>query len=191
MACSKMAEQSSEPSEFLKLQEENQKLKNILYKGRFDTWVFETLFNGGEIEICTLDGNCIPMEVRHSTKISDVKKYIKLILEIPDEIEFRLCFGGSRGSAILEEHRTLFYYRIPVGAAIHMLMEESRGTHQIMSQNMTTEKEIFDDLYYLEYYEKVIKESNERKKRYSSSSRKGKRVGWTGIPPDQNKKIEN
>ena len=56
---------------------------------------------------------------------------------------------------------------------------------------MTTEKEIFDDQYYIDYYERVVKENKERKLRYSSLSRKGNRNGWTGIPPDQNKKIEN
>ena len=191
MACSKMAANPPISSEFLKLQEENKKLKDILYKGRFDSWVFESLYNGGTIDVCGLDGNCITTSVNHYTKISDVKKYIKDIIGIPNDVDFRLCFGGSRGSAILEDHRTLFHYRIPSNATIHMLMEMKKENHEIISQNMTTEKEIFDDQYYIDYYERVVKENKERKLRYSSLSRKGNRNGLTGIPPDQNKKIEN
>ena len=178
-------------NELLRLKEENQKFRNILYKGRFDTWVFEGLLNGGVVEVCSLDGTCIPAEVKQYTKISDIKKYLRSVMNIPNDEKFRLCFGGSRGSAILEDHRTLFHYRIPVGATIHMLMERKSSAHEIMSQNMTTEKEIFDDQYYIEYYEKIIKENREQKLRYGLSSREGKRVGWTGIPPNQNKKIEN
>ena len=185
MACSKMA--SSQDS----LEEENKKLKDILYKGRFDTWVFESLYNGGEIDVCGLDGNCSAMKVNHKTTISDVKKNLRQLIKIPKEIKFRLCFGGSRGSAILENHRTLFHYRIPAGATIHVIMESTRETHKIMSQNMATEKEIFDDQYFNNYYEMVLKEKEERRSRFAEPSRSGQRAGWTGIRNDKNKKIEN
>ena len=181
MACSKMV------SNRCSLEEENKKFREILYKGKFDSWVFETLYNGGEIEVCGLDGECFDINVNHKTTISDVKKKLRELIRIPDEIKFRLCFGGSRGSAILEDHRTLFHYRIPSEATIHMIMESKKETHKIISQNMSTEKEIFDDEYYNEYYEKILKEKEERRKRVSSVERKG----WTGIPPTENKKIKN
>ena len=181
MACSKMV------SNRTSLEEENKKFREILYKGKFDSWVFETLYNGGEIEVCGLDGLCYDINVNHKTTISDVKKKLRELIRIPDELKFRLCFGGSRGSAILEDHRTLFHYRIPSEATIHMIMESKKERHKIISQNMSTEKEIFDDEYYNEYYEKILKEREERRLRVSSVERKG----WTGIPPTENKKIKN
>ena len=183
MSCSKMKTNQ--------LEEENQKLRDILYKGKFDSWVFESLYNGGKIEVCGLGGNCYNVCVNHKTIISDVKKKLRELIKMPDEIKFRLCFGGSRGSAILEDHRTLFHYKVPSGATIHMIMESTRETHKIMSQNMTTEKEIFDDEYYNEYYEKVLKEKEERRSRFAETSRLGQRSGWTGVRPDENRKIEN
>ena len=183
MSCSKMATNQ--------LEEENQKLRDILYKGRFDSWVFEGLYNGGKIEVCGLGGNCYDVSVNHKTTILDVKKNLRQQLNIPNDVKFRLCFGGSRGSAILEDHRTLFHYRVPSGATIHMIMESTRETHKIMSQNMTREKEIFDDEYYNEYYERVLKDKEERRSRFAETSRSGQRPGWTGLPPNENKKIEN
>ena len=173
------------------LEEENKKFRDILYKGKFDSWVFESLYNSGKIEVCGLDGNCSNMKVNHKTTISDVKKNLRQLIKIPNEIKFRLCFGGSRGSALLEDHRTLFHYRIPSGATIHMIMESKSETHKIMSQNMSTEKEIFDDEYYIEYYEKVLKEKEERRTRFAETSRSGLRTGWTGIRDDTNRKLEN
>ena len=185
MACSKMAVNK------VSLEEENKKFRDILYKGRFDTWVFESLYNGGKIDVCGLDGKCYDVSVNHKTTILDVKKNLRQKLKIPNQLKFRLCFGGSRGSAILENHRTLFHYRIPSEATIHMIMESTRETHKIMSQNMSTEKEIFDDEYYIEYYEKVLKEKEERRSRFTETSKSGQRPGWTGLPPNENKKIEN
>jgi len=185
MSCSKMTTNQTS------LEEENKKFRDILYKGRFDTWVFESLYNGGKIDVCGLDGNCCNVKVNHKTIISDVKKHLRQLTNIPDEIKFRLCFGGSRGSAILEDHRTLFHYKIPSGATIHMIMESTNETHTIMSQNMSTEKEIFDDEYYIEYYEKVLKEKEERRSRFAETSQSGQRPGWTGVRPNKNKKLEN
>ena len=105
---------------------------------------------------------------------------------MPDELNFRLCFGGSRGSAILEDHRTLFHYRIPSEATIHMVIESTNKTHKIISENISQEKEKFDDEYFNEYYEKILKEKEERRLRLSSVERKG----WTGIPPTENKKLD-
>ena len=48
-------------------------------------------------------------------------------------------------------------------------------------------KQKFDDEYYNVYYEKILKEREERRLRVSSVERKG----WTGIPPTENKKIKN
>ena len=173
------------------LEEENKKFRDILYKGKFDSWVFESLYNSGKIEVCGLGGNCYDVSVNHKTTILDIKKNLRQKLNIPNEVKFRLCFGGSRGSALLEDHRTLFHYRIPSGATIHMIMESTKETHKIMSQNMSTEKEIFDDEYYIEYYEKVLKEKEERRTRFAETSRSGLRTGWTGIRDDTNRKLEN
>ena len=173
------------------LEEENKKFRDILYKGKFDSWVFESLYNSGKIEVCGLGGNCYDVSVNHKTTILDIKKNLRQKLNIPNDVKFRLCFGGSRGSALLEDHRTLFHYRIPSGATIHMIMESTKETHKIMSQNMSTEKEIFDDEYYIEYYEKVLKEKEERRTRFAETSRSGLRTGWTGIRDDTNRKLEN
>ena len=178
MACSKIY---NDPDNLQELKKENQKFKDILFKGRFESWVFETLFDGGEIFVCALDGTLTSIEVKYSTKISDIKKK----LAIPDEVKYRLCFGGRRGSAQLEDHRTLFHYRIPVGSTIHMLMENKHEGHKIISENIDKEKEKFDDQYYIQYYEKEIKEKKEKRLRYGAESRSGKRVGWTGIHSDQ------
>ena len=153
MSCSKMATNQ--------LEEENQKLRDILYKGRFDSWVFESLYNGGKIEVCGLGGNCYNVGVNHKTTILDVKKNLRQQINIPNNVKFRLCFGGSRGSAILEDHRTLFHYRVPSGATIHMIMESTRETHKIMSQNAFadykanyTEEKNYELL--IQIYKKVI-----------------------------------
>jgi len=158
-------------SELQELQKENKKFKDILFKGRFESWVFESLFTGGLIEVCTLDGVIIPVEVTHRTKISDIKNTLKKKLGIKDE--FRLCFGGSRGSDLLEDNRTLFHYKIPIGAVIHILMETKNPNRKIHSQNIDLEM----DQYYIQYYEKKMKVRKEKKSRFEGV------VGWTGIPP--------
>jgi len=183
MACSKMANELQELSELQKLKEENKKFKDILFKGRFDFWVFEGLHEGGTINVCELNGNSIPIDVKHFTKISHIKKMYREKAAVPSEIDFRLCFGGSRGSAILEDHRTLFHYRIPVGATIHMLIETKKESHEIISENFDRLKEKFNDEFYIQHYEEKLKEKRELKMRFGGLSKSGKRAGWTGYQP--------
>ena len=103
---------------------------------------------------------------------------------IPNEIDFRLCFGGSRGSAVLEDHRTLFHYRIPVGATIHMLIETKKKGREIVSENFDRLQEKFNDEFYIQHYEEKLKEKKELQMRFGKLSRSGKRAGWTGFQPN-------
>ena len=98
------------------LETKNIKYHKIIFYGRLQGWVFETLYNKGEITVISLTGGRTKIEVAHYTTILDVKTAIFNKIGIPTH-QCRLIFGGKQ----LCNHRTLFHYLIPVGATIHMV----------------------------------------------------------------------
>ena len=117
----KMTEQKDTPNmEMLqkKLEIAEKKLakyESVIFKGKFRQWVFETLYNGGEVIIVTILGDRFGIPVTLSTTIATIKGAISKEKGIPIT-QISLISGG----VALEDYYTLFHYSIPVGAFLFL-----------------------------------------------------------------------
>ena len=110
-----------------KLEAENLKYKKIIFCGQLKNWVFETLYNKGEITVISLTGGRTQIPVAHYTTVLDIKKAIYEKIGIPEH-QCRLIFGSKQ----IMNHRTLFHYLIPAGGTIHMVMNiNTRSTLEL------------------------------------------------------------
>jgi hypothetical protein len=128
-----------------KLKIENLKYKKIIFCGQFKNWVFETLYNTGEITVVSLTGGRTQIPVAHYTTVLDIKKAIHEIIGI-QEHQCRLIFGSKQ----IMNHRTLFHYLIPAGGTIHMVLNINPRPALELCLNETQLLEKNSDLWYQE-----------------------------------------
>jgi len=89
--------------------------ESVIFKGKFRQWVFETLYNGGEVTIVTILGDRFEIPVTLSMTIATIKEVISQKKNIPIS-QITLISGGIA----LEDYYTLFHYSIPVGAFLFL-----------------------------------------------------------------------
>jgi len=91
------------------------KYESVIFKGKFRQWVFESLYNGGEVTIVTILGDRFEIPVTLSTTIAIIKEAISKKKNIHVS-QITLISGG----VALEDYYTLFHYSIPVGAFLFL-----------------------------------------------------------------------
>ena len=91
------------------------KYESVIFKGKFRQWVFETLYNGGEVIIVTMLGDRFGIPVTLSTTIATIREAISKKKRITVS-QITLISGG----VALEDYYTLFHYSIPVGAFLFL-----------------------------------------------------------------------
>jgi len=174
--------------ELEEMKKEVKKYKDILLKGKVKNYVFESLYSGGDINICALNGEITQIPVTHLTNVLEVKKKIEMKKHVPIA-RCELCFGGSRGSSCLENHRSLFYYNICVGSTLHLILKDETEKTHILIVNDEHNKEMAFDGYDIR---KATKRLLEQKNYKNMNSKNPKlRKGWTGKISEKNVKELN
>jgi len=161
--------------ELEEVKKEVAKYKNIILKGKVNDYIFESLYNGGKINVCGLNGVVTKIPVTHLTSVLDVKKALERKKGVPAE-KCHLCFGGSRGSSTLENHRSLFYYKICIGSTIHVVMQTEASHVSIVNEEH--DKEVAFDGYDIHKAEQRLVEKINFQNMYGENPKP--RKGWTG-----------
>ena len=125
-----------------KLQLERTKLEEAFFTGRTDEFIFEGLYEGGQITVTTLTGGKIPVNVRYTDNVQNIQEKIFKAQGIP-VLNQRIIFGGKR----LKPHRSIYNYKIPVGGTLHLVMDMSPNQRPWCPSDP---KEIADDQYYID-----------------------------------------
>ena len=125
------------------------KVKDAAFRGKFSEWVFKSLHEGGEITIQTLTGKKIKIHVSTRTTVLNVKHSLMKQEGVPVQ-NSRLIFGGQQ----MMNHRTLFHYRVPVGATVHLVV--NLDPRLVISNKRQEEKDCHDDDYWINYYWKKL-----------------------------------
>lgn len=161
------------------------KLEKVILKGKVREYIFEKLYNGGDINVCSLDGNMTTIPVKYHTTIGDVKSHLEEKCGI-SKSKCELCFGGARGSSILENHRTLYHYNICVGSTVHMILKVNPNISHITMINDQHDKDINNDKFEEERAKICLLKMREFEEIHGLNST-GQRKGWTGKPSHDTK----
>ena len=95
-------------------------LQQAFLRGRMDEFVFEGLYEGGNITVVTLTGRKFTVQVRYTDNVHDIHEKISASGGGPILCQI-LVFGGRR----LKPYRSIYSYNIPVGATLHLLVDSS------------------------------------------------------------------
>ena len=125
-----------------KLQFYRTTLQKAFLTGKTDELIFEGLYEGGPITVTTLTGGKIPVDVRYTDNVKDIQEKIYKMQGIP-VLNQRIIFGGRR----LKPHRSIYSYKIPIGATIHLVTDMHPGGRPWCPSDP---KEIAVDQYYIE-----------------------------------------
>ena len=117
-------------------------LQKAFFSGKTDELIFDGLYNGGEVTVLTLTGKKIPINVSYTDTVETVQEKIHEKTGIP-VLNQRLIFGGHR----LKPHRSIYSYKIPIGATIHLVTDMHPGGRPWCPSDP---KEIAVDQYYIE-----------------------------------------
>ena len=131
-------------------------LQKAFFTGRVDELIFDGLYKGGEVTVVTLTGGKIPINVSYTDTVETVQNKIYETSGIPI-VNQRLIFGGRR----LKPHRSIYFYKIPIGGTLHLTM----NMHSIHPWCPSDSKEIADDNYYLD---EALTKLNERQHFYTT-----------------------
>ena len=143
------------------LETKNLKYKKIIFCGQLKNWVFETLYNTGEVTVVSLTGGRTQIPVAHYTTVLDIKTAIHEKIGIREH-QCRLIFGSKQ----IMNHRTLFHYLIPVGGTIHMVLNTNPRPALELCLNETQLLERNSDLWYQERYVTSLIRKREYEQRY-------------------------
>ena len=125
-----------------KFKKETMKLNKSFLTGKIDQIVFDGLYKGGKITVTTLTGGKISVNVSYTDKVQDINQRIYEQEGIP-VFNQRLIFGGRR----LKPHRSLYHYKIPINATLHLVMDMRPI---LCPWTPSDPKEIADDQYYID-----------------------------------------
>jgi len=143
-----------------KLVESNKRLEKAFYTGKINNFIFEGLYEGGQVMVVTLTGKNIPINVRYSDKVEDVQQRIYEQEGIPI-FNQRLIFGGK----CLKPHRSLYNYKIPIGGTLHLVMNMHPPLRPWVPKDP---KEIADDQYYIDEAVRKLIEKRQFEKKYGN-----------------------
>ena len=99
------------------MEAEYKKLYDHLMRGKFDEYIFQNLYKGGDINVKDITGKNIKIKVRYTDTVDNLRKKIQDIEGIP-KFQQKLIFGTKR----LNPHRTLFHYKIPIGGVVYLAL---------------------------------------------------------------------
>ena len=100
----------------INFEDEYNKLKYILNSGKINDHIFKGLYDGGYINIKDIKGITSLIKVSYRDTVNDLMVKIESKKLLPKHIQI-LKFGD----AILEPHRTLYHYKIPIGGNVILI----------------------------------------------------------------------
>jgi len=143
-----------------KLSVHNTQLNKAFLTGKMDQYIFKGLYKGGNINIVTLTGKKISINIRYNDTVDSLAQKIYEQEGIPTYNQ-RLIFGGKR----LKPHRSLYSYKIPIDATIHLVMDMQPMRCPWAPSDP---KEIADDQYYIDNAIKKLVENRQFKLKYGN-----------------------
>jgi len=116
----------------------------VINTGKLNEYVFESLYDGGEVTVMILTGEKFKVKVKYTSIVADVQEEVQKIAGI-STFRQRLIFGGER----LAPHRSLYHYLIPAGGII-CLVKDTHPNRTSGPWTPSNEKDIIDDNYYID-----------------------------------------
>ena len=141
-----------------RLQNYQTQLQKAFFTGKIDQLIFDGLYKGGQVNIVTLTGKKIPVDVKYTNVIKDIQQQIYEQESIPI-FNQRLVFGSRR----LKPHRSLYSYKIPIGGTIHLVVDMHP---KLCPWCPSDPKEIADDQYYIDVAVRKFIERQQFKAQY-------------------------
>jgi len=141
----------------------HKQMKKILFTGLHKEWVFHTLYEGGKITIKTIKGDGFTIDADYTDTIADLKVRVGVALKRP---------AGQlySGSLLLDDHRTLFHYLIPIGSTLQHVTRGAEGLAPMLPTTQQRLDQHIDQFWRDEYVRKIIAQK-QYEQRYGLSSR--------------------
>ena len=130
----------------INFEDEYNKLKYIINSGKINDHIFKGLYSGGYINIRDIKGTTTLISISYRDTVENLMDKIENKNGMPKYKQI-LKFGGT----ILEYHRTLYHYKIPIGGII-LLVNNNNVYYPYQIDKMSTKilKEINEDHFEIE-----------------------------------------